>query len=239
MKATRKSKKVVIIIAEGNSEEYALYPFLKELGKPLNIMFTITHGDLLSDFKNEKTSHKEVIGSVINDFIKERKFLKEDILIVAQLTDTDGVFMDESKVIVDDSVERIKYGEESIAVHNESQIDTIVNRNKLKSTKLKALVQTDFTLNTIPYKIYYFSCNLDHVLHGDPNSEGKAEKADEFAKSMNNNDIYNFFEQQVLYDTENYEGSWEYVFNDNNSLKRGSNLILFLNELNKLLPQVE
>ncbi|MFD1927592.1 hypothetical protein ACFSFY_05870 [Sporosarcina siberiensis] len=239
MKAAQQSKKVVIIIAEGNSEEYALYPFLKELGKPLNIMFTITHGDILSDYKNEKTSHKDVISSVVNDFIKERKFLKEDILIVAQLTDTDGVFMDESKVIVDNSVERIKYSEEFIAIHNESQIDAIVNRNKLKSDKLKALVKTDFTLSNIPYKIYYFSCNLDHVLHGDPNSDGKAEKADEFANSMNNSDIHDFFELQAIYDTENYEGSWEFVFNDNNSLKRGSNLILLLNELNTLVPQVE
>lgn len=236
MKAAQQSKKVVIIIAEGNSEEYALYPFLKELGKPLNIMFTITHGDILSDYKNEKTSHKDVISGVVSGFIKDRKFLKEDILFVAQLTDTDGVFIDKSKVIVNNSIDRIKYSEESIAVHNQSQIDTIVSRNNLKSTKLKALVKTDFTLSNIPYKIYYFSCNLDHVLHGDPNSEGKAEKADEFANSMTNSDIHNFFEQQVIYDTGDYESSWEYIFDDKNSLKRGSNFILLLNELNKLMP---
>lgn len=57
---------------------------------------------------------------------------------------------------------------------------------------------TDFLYNlvfinnggcSIPYSIYFFFCNLDHVLHGDANipyGYEKAKRAEEFARKHEN-----------------------------------------------------
>jgi len=39
-------------------------------------------------------------------------------------------------------------------------------------------------INNIDYRVYYFSCNLEHVLHDNPNvkDENKSKKAEELKK---------------------------------------------------------
>ena len=235
----KNGRKVVIVIAEGSSDEEALYPFLKELGKPHNVKFAITHGDVLSDSKNTGKSHKTLIGGIVSTIIKENKFLKEDILLVAQLTDTDGVFIDEEKVVIDSAVEGMEYRDFEIAVHNKGKHEDILTRNKLKSSKVKALVNTQFALASIPYKMYYFSCNLDHVIHGEQFIEkrDKVKKAEEFSTSMSTSEFKLFLSQKALYEGESYEQSWDFIFSGDNSLKRCSNFILFLNEMESIITK--
>ncbi len=146
----KNGRKVVIVIAEGSSDEEALYPFLKELGKPHNVKFAITHGDVLSDSKNTRKSQKTLIGGIVSTIIKENKFLKEDILLVAQLTDTDGVFIDEEKVVIDNAVEGMEYRDFEIAVHNKGKHEDILTRNKLKSSKVKDLTEILLVLLHLP-----------------------------------------------------------------------------------------
>ncbi|CAM3227772.1 hypothetical protein FITA111629_11005 [Filibacter tadaridae] len=233
---SRASRKVVIIIAEGSSEEDALYPFLEKVGKPHNVMFKVTHGDLFSDLKSKSKSPKNIIGEVVSKFIDENKFLKKDILLVAQLTDTDGTFLDESKVVVKESVERIKYTEDAIFVPSEKKLEQIVERNKMKSQRLKTLVNTNFTLSSIPYKVYYFSCNLDHAIHDlqTIKAEEKIKKAESFADSITDDAFVEFFNELAIFGEKDFGESWDFIMNEENSLKRSSNFVLFLNELEGL-----
>ena len=59
----------------------------------------------------------------------------------------------------------------------------IINRNKVKRENVNRL-KTTGKIWSIPYKIYYMSCNLDHVLYGKLNStdEEKEDDAYNFAK---------------------------------------------------------
>ena len=137
-----------------------MYPFLKELGSPHTIKFEITHGDVLSDSKNTGKSHKTLVGGIVSAIIKENKFLKEDILLVAQLTDTDGVFIDEEKVVIDSAVEGMEYRDFEIAVHNRGKYEDIITRNKLKSAKSQSLSGYSICF-TLPSLI---KCTTFHVI---------------------------------------------------------------------------
>ena len=235
----KNGRKVVIIIAEGPSDEEALYPFLKELGKPHNIRFEITHGDVLSDTKNATKSHKNIVGGIVSTILKKNRFLKEDILLVAQITDTDGVFISDDCVIIDGGVERMAYRDGEIAVANDKKYEEIIKRNQVKSSRVKALVNTPFTLSSIPYQMYYFSCNLDHVLHGQQfiGEKDKVGKAEAFASSQSGPEFKSFISEQALYEGESYEQSWEFIFAEANSLKRCTNFGLFLEELESTLSE--
>lgn len=233
MSLIKDDKKVVIIIAEGASDEEALYPFLKDLGKPHNIKFEITRGDILSDFKNTKKSHKTIIGDIVSTIINKNRFLKKDVLLVAQLTDTDGVFIEDDKVVIDSSIDRISYRDGEIAVNNSGKQSEIIERNKQKVLKIQALVNMPFTLTSIPYKIYYFSCNLDHVLHGEQlfGVESKMNKAEEFSNSMTSMGFKDFLKDKAIYGDKGYDQSWDFIYSGDNSLKRCTNFGLFLNEV--------
>jgi len=87
--------------------------------------------------------------------------------------------------------------------------------------------------------MYYFSCNLDHVIHGVQFIEkrDKVKKAEEFATSMSTSDFKLFLSQKALYEGESYEQSWDFIFSGDNSLKRCSNFILFLNEMESIITK--
>lgn len=83
--------------------------------------------------------------------------------------------------------------------------------------------------NGIPYKVYYMSCNLDHVLYNlqNANYKDKEENALEFSERYIDN-IYDFIHFLRNSDfsscSESYEDSWKFIKEDKHSLERYSNL---------------
>jgi len=86
-------------------------------------------------------------------------------------------------------------------------------------------------INNIDYQVYYFSCNLEHVLHDNPNvkDENKSKKAEEFEERFYNREqeFLEFIGNDEFAVAGNYEETWDFIRENNNSLKRYSNLHLY------------
>lgn len=227
------SKKVVIIIVEGNSDESLLYERLKELFSPAEIRFEPYHGDLFNDLRNRDLPIKEVVGSFVKQKMQVRKFQKEDILAVIHIVDTDGVFISEDKVIVDGSQAALTiYKNDRISVANAQQQSNIIRRNSNRSGRIREMYATNLILGrTIDYKLYYFSRNLEHVLFNEPNpnEDDKCERVEDFLEELELH-IEDFLDTHfppISRDPQHdFSNSWRYVAGGVNSLQRLSNTTL-------------
>jgi hypothetical protein len=94
------------------------------------------------------------------------------------LVDTDGAFVNETYIKQGD-VEKWHYSPDAITG---SSIDQILRRNSQKSQILNRLSSKP-AIAGIQYSLYYFSCNLDHILHDEPNLDDnmKTRLAEEFS----------------------------------------------------------
>ena len=121
------------------------------------------------------------------------------------------------------------YYEDHIETFNKSALE---NRNASKSSVLLKLITTK-TIKRIPYRVYFNSCNLEHVLYGELKNFSDEEKeimADDFSdKYCEDMEGFRLFLLSVL-PKEEYKESWKFIREGSNSLKRFSNMILILNE---------
>ena len=84
----------------------------------------------------------------------------------------------------------------------------------------------------IPYQVYYMSCNLDHVLHDKRNSsiEEKKNNSIDFSDKYDSPQAFEkFFNEEKIKIDGTYEDTWKYVQQGSNSLLRGSNFWLCIN----------
>lgn len=87
---------------------------------------------------------------------------------------------------------------------------------------------------SIPYSIYFFSCNLEHVLHGDANVkwEEKDKLASKFALKYRKNPegFLLFIKDDEFAIKKSYLDSWKYIEEGENSLKRYTNVNLIFSD---------
>ena len=138
--------------------------------------------------------------------------------------DTDGAYIPNENIILDSVHNKIFY--ESDGIHTPDQ-QGIIDRNKQKTDNLYRLRGTGQIWN-VPYRIYYMSCNLDHVLHNKRNSTDDEKETDAyiFAKKYKN-DIEGFVKFICESDfsvSGDYKESWVYIENGLNSIDRYTNL---------------
>lgn len=153
-------KKVVAFIVEGSSDEAALGTIMKEYFSSNEVQFVVIHGDItLQDYisiDNILIKINEQIEIVKNKY----RYQQDDFLKIIHIADMDGVYISEDAVKEAD-VENVQYYEDHIDTKN---VREIVDRNKRKGDILFKLRKTG-KINGIPYRIYYNSCNLEHVLY--------------------------------------------------------------------------
>ena len=155
-------KKVVAFIVEGPSDEAALGTIMKEHFSKDEVQFVVVHGDItLKDYVS--------VGNIlikINEQIEGVKsryrYDQDDFLKIIHIVDTDGVYIPEADVKEAD-VEDVQYYEDRIDAKN---VGAIIDRNKRKGDILYKLRKTG-KVSGIPYRIYFNSCNLEHVLYGE------------------------------------------------------------------------
>lgn len=132
--------KVVIIIVEGESDEFSLSPIKKWIKDKLDVRIQFTGGDIFTKSEHRNQSVKATVGDYINAIIKEYKFNLTDIVAVIQVTDTDGTFINNSKVIIDSSLSVDKvYNDNEIKVRDNIIQRNIINRNNDKANKLRTM----------------------------------------------------------------------------------------------------
>lgn len=219
-------KKVIAFIVEGPSGEAALGSIMKEYFSGNEVQFVVVHGDItLKDYvsmDNILIKINEQIESVKNKY----RYKQDDFIQIIHLVDTDGVYISEADVKEAD-VENPQYYEDHIEAKNTS---AIIERNKRKGDILYKLRRTG-KVNGIPYRVYYNSCNLEHVLYGelkDYSDEEKQILSDDFADKYDGkvDEFIEFISDPEIAVPGTYQKTWDYIEKDKNSLERHTNMRL-------------
>ena len=236
------SKKVVIIIVEGDSDEELLINRLREIYRDNEIRFEPQNGDIFYD-RNSHKSIKALIGDVALSVIKKRKYKPSDILAILHIMDTDGCFIDNDKIIIDSSqIKQTLYTIESIKVIDDKQQNRIIERNQKRSQNIKEInCISSIVSKRFNYQLYYFSRNLEHVIFNEPNpkDELKCDKIEEFLNNLSE-PIEQFLSRYMPnYSKTDYCGefkhSWSFIEQGTNSLKRFTNVPLIITFLNEII----
>lgn len=233
-----KSRKFVLIICEGPTDENALYRIMKGFFNPCEIRFHISHGDPLTSCPDDKNPMSEIRAIVAQE--KRKYALRDsDILAVIQITDTDGAYIPPECVIDDPEACRI--------VYNKNEIRTkfphsILSRNMKKRINISKLLGYKGINEEIPYRIYYVSRNLEHALYGivenlTDNKKGNYadDFSDAFAKDWRR--FYSYLMKECEPLGSSYEQSWQIIREGTKSLERHTNLNFLFDEFSYTLTK--
>lgn len=118
----------------------------------------------------------------------------------------------------------IQYESDGIYTNNKAGIET---RNQQKRDNLYRL-RSCGTIWSIPYRVYYMSCNLDHVLYDKQNSTNRDKENDAYAFAKKFKGKAEEFEEFICKSPfsviGDYKESWDYIEKDLNSVNRHTNL---------------
>lgn len=223
-----KTKKVILFIVEGPTDEETLSPVLKKAFQREDVRFHVVHGDMTSNWSVSGNNAVKTVNEHIEVERKRYGFNKKDILKVIHLVDIDGAFIPADKV-VKSTIRTIQYFDDRI---ESADPDGVIERNSRKSQVLYRLCAAD-TVGKIPYSIYYFSRNLEHVLHndnGDLTDDEKINYADAFADryASDQNGFQTFISSDDFAVPGDFRETWNFIMQDLNSLHRHCNLHLLL-----------
>lgn len=230
--AKNKGKKIILFLVEGYSD-YISLEFVDKLNENETIKFCTTGGDITSNDKVNTQNCIKKINECVLSFAKTNKLLKSDIIKIIHIIDTDGVYIPNNKIFEDINAKNFIYTTEGIIANSK---DEVIERNKRKKEVLEKLLST-YNINSIKYKVYYMSCNLEHVLHNELKNfsdEEKKKMSNEFADRFYENEyeFLNFINNPDFKVDGEYKATWEFIKQDVNSVNRFSNLWLFFKEEN-------
>lgn len=222
------SKRTVFVFVEGISDKQALEGVLSNYFNDRNLYIHVEGGDITTKISplSDRSTILRIIGERIEKYMSLYGIPKKNIVQIIHIVDTDGAYIDDSNIIEDHQALNPVYTEENIRT---ASPDTISKRNRQKRGCLDKL-QATCELWKIPYRVYYMSCNLDHVLYGtiNLNRKDKLMKAFSFAKKYMNNleGFLEFINSPVIKAADDYAESWNYIREGRHSLFRCSNLAL-------------
>lgn len=217
-------KKVIVFIVEGPSDEAALGSIMKEYFLSEEVQFVVVHGDItLKDYASVDTILNKI--NIQIEIVKKRyRYGQEDFLKIIHIVDTDGVYIPKEDIKLDD-VEKVRYYTNCIETKYPK---AIAERNKAKADVLFKLRKTG-KIHDIPYRIYFNSCNLEHVLYNELRNftdEEKEELSDDFAERYEGkvNEFIEFISDTNIAVSGTYQKTWDYIEKGTNSLCRHTNM---------------
>lgn len=226
-----KTKKILLFIVEGPTDEDTLSPVFKKIFQNEHIRFHVVHGDLTSEHLINSDNAKKTVHEHIKNEMDRYGFRRGDIIKVIHLIDTDGAFIPSTHVIAGD-VSKLQYDENQIISSNPQRT---IERNERKSLVLQRLYPAGM-IGAIPYSVYYFSRNLEYVLHNindNLTDDEKIDYADSFAEAYDNSPeaFIRFLSDSDFTVPGNYGESWRFILDDLNSLHRHCNLHLLFQDM--------
>lgn len=219
-------KKVIAFIVEGASDEAALGTIMKEYFSDNEVQFVVIRGDITTKDYVSKDAILKKINEQIEEVKKRYRYQTEHFIKIIHLTDADGVYVDEDCVKYAE-VEGIQYYTDHMET---TKVKETVERNARKADILFKLRRTG-TVQGIPYKIYYNSCNLEHVLYNelkDFTDDEKRDMSDDFAEKYEGRaeEFVAFISDEEIAVSGTYQKTWDFLEKDKNSLNRHSNMHL-------------
>lgn len=223
------TKKVLLFVVEGLSDKDALEPILSELVDDKRIHFEVLRYDLSTEnVQMRSLNMKQRVTKVVKSFLENNHGIKKSYIEkVIFLTDTDGCYVDENSVYYSSTDQNFRYEDDGIYT---DRPEDAIHRNRMKARNLDTINSTADVFN-LPIEVYYFSCNLDHVLHEERNLDQslKEKYAFDFSDRYENreDEFIDFISTSSLCLAFNYRDSWMEIKNKNNSLLRYTNLMIF------------
>ena len=257
----RPKRKIVLFLVEGKSDREALQIAVPELFEQIDenieVFFPIIRdeeeeergGDITSTLytnrlgKSRWISRENIEEAIyemfLDDFFDQEKIMPKDITRIVQIVDTDGVFVADERVREDPKLspeDSPHYAEDGITCID---AEAIRRRNRQKSANLRYLSgcsSIKVKSKTVPYSVYYFSCNLDHFLHHAINLsyKEKVSRAQDFAGTFIGDPegfVRFMTEDPAAAGSMSYEESWDFISRDLHSLERHTNLDVLLRRL--------
>ena len=230
---TSRTKKVILIIVEGIEDQVSLEAVIPNLIVDSSVKFAITRGDITTDRTVTSQNIKRKLSGIVNDFLRSSHLKSSDILQIIHIADTDGAFIPDD-CVVENTNERLLYLSDRIETLNPQGIK---NRNEKKARILNMLIATS-EIYRKKYDVYYFSRNLEHVLHNKDQELSREEKtrlADEFADQYYDRpqEFLSFISDPAIAVKGTKVETWDFIKEGTNSLKQYSNIHVFLQDLIK------
>lgn len=223
-------KKIVFMIVEGTSDQEALGAILSRLFPMDMIHVHIVYGDITTSDNVTPDKIVAEIGKMIKQYADENHFKPEYFKEIVHIVDTDGTFIPDSNVIEVQNINDTVY---TLTEIHTAHRQNILKRNVQKSSNLKKLIHCSKVWK-VPYRVFYMSCNLDHVLHNKLNSSDEEKEHDSLAFADKYHKNTAAFRNYIMYSdfsvVENYtyQSSWDYIKRNLHSLERHSNFGLYL-----------
>lgn len=231
-------KKFVLFIVEGRNDEREINailhtPFFKGFLENCVPQFKPLGRDITLDAPGKasirKAVEKEIRSWKKGDVAPFQPIKNAYIKEVVHIVDMDGAGVTEENII-QDHVGGFVYEDECIRV---AKLAQAVQRNAIKRKNLKELSEID-QIDNIPYRIFYVSCNMDHLLANQQNAETAYKTQFSFDYANICKKMPDVIFKSVLsdeYGTQlSYEESWNEIWEGTNSLKRRTNLNILLRE---------
>ena len=218
-------KSVVAVIVEGPSDENAIGGILKEYFSSDEVQFAVVHGDITSDDYTSVDDVVSKIGYLIDGIRGRYGYQWSDFIQIIHIADTDGAFT--TGCVQETETENIQYYEDYM---KSSNVEATERRNKHKAAIMFKLYSTG-KVHDIRYRLYFNSCNLEHVLYNelkDFSNEEKEILSDDFADKYEGDlqGFLDFISDTSLAVSGTYKQTWKFIEKDKNSLHRHSNMHL-------------
>lgn len=217
-------KKIIFVIVEGPSDEEALGVILNRFYDQNAVHVHIMRKDITSEKGVRPSNIFSKIGDEIRQYARENHFEKKHFQEIIHLVDMDGAYIPDENVIEDEEAVKPVYSETQIHTCNKKGVE---ERNLQKRGNIDKLCCCR-EIWTVPYRIFYMSCNLDHVLYNKLNSsdEDKENDSYQFAKRYRDNvpEFVEFITESEFSVMNGYKESWDFIKKELRSLQRYTNL---------------
>ncbi len=219
-------KKIIFVIVEGPSDESALGVMLARFFNSKTVYIHILRHDITTKTGNNPSNIINKVCAQIKKYAKENNYKNLHFAEIIHIVDTDGAFIPDELIIENKEISQLIYSETNIQAPDKMKIEQRNQQKRGNIHKLKSVAE----IWKLPYRIYYMSCNLDHVLYNKINSTDEEKENDAYQFVLRYRDDLEGFldyittsEFSVALD---YKESWRFIEEDNHSLKRNSNLEL-------------
>ena len=218
-------KKVIAVIVEGPSDEAALGSILKEYFSSAEIQFVVVHGDITTKDYTSTDNILSKINNLIESVKQKYGYKRDDFLKIIHVVDMDGAFC--NNAIVKKDIEGVRYYLDRIET---KYPDYLIKKHTQKAEILSKLYSSG-RINGVSYRIYFNSCNLEHVLFNelkDFTDDEKADMADDFAEEYEGNveNFIKFISQDDLIAPGTFKQTWKFIKKEKHSLGRFTNMHL-------------
>lgn len=232
-------KKIILFIVEGNNDKLEINsiintPFFNSYFIPYRVDFLVINNDITADVKSKENNIQDILNRAVIKYRRDGGLYPNikvsDIECIIHVVDLDGAFIPRENILYED-VEKYRYEDEYLYVR---EPDRAFGRNRKKANIINRLTKIQ-RIDNIKYKLFFVSCNMDHMLFGDrnPPQYQKRTYANSFVKECKENPscIYeSVLNNDICYDC-SYEESWETIQYGTNSLKRHTNLNIYLSSI--------